>query len=127
MQKRLLKATKLMRYCKTVGCRLTVLNTIYNTVIKSFTNQWARLKDWKQQTQPMVQKIIGELTIMKIGVRTTSLSYMTREFDSIEEELVAQVSHTHPLYHKDNAAVYYCLEEVVQGTQYVLSLKPFQQ
>eukprot|EP00957_Ditylum_brightwellii_P037160 2812779-Ditylum_brightwellii.AAC.1 len=32
------------------------------------------------------------------------------EFDSIEEELVAQALHTHPLYHADNAAVYYCLE-----------------
>eukprot|EP00957_Ditylum_brightwellii_P075759 5757806-Ditylum_brightwellii.AAC.1 len=38
------------------------------------------------------------------------------EFESIEEELVAQASHTHPLYHEDNAAVYYYLEEAVQGT-----------
>eukprot|EP00957_Ditylum_brightwellii_P132104 10071869-Ditylum_brightwellii.AAC.1 len=83
----------------------------------------------------------------KIGVKTIPLSYVTRatalasrtasdhkddlphgeEFDSIEEELTAQASHTHPLYHEDNAAVYYCLEEAVQGTQYVLSLKPYQQ
>eukprot|EP00957_Ditylum_brightwellii_P049229 3735494-Ditylum_brightwellii.AAC.1 len=69
----------------------------------------------------------------KIGVRTTPLSYVTREtelalrpasvhrddlthgeeFTSIEEELVAQVLHTHPLYCEDNAAVYYCLEEAV--------------
>eukprot|EP00957_Ditylum_brightwellii_P131686 10043420-Ditylum_brightwellii.AAC.1 len=49
------------------------------------------------------------------------------EFESIEEELVTQALHMYPLYHKDNAAVYYCVEEAVQGTQYVLSLKPFQQ
>eukprot|EP00957_Ditylum_brightwellii_P127828 9748745-Ditylum_brightwellii.AAC.1 len=48
MQKRLLEASKLMRYYKMVGCRVTVLNNVYKTVIKSFTNQWARLKDWKQ-------------------------------------------------------------------------------
>eukprot|EP00957_Ditylum_brightwellii_P196080 14939436-Ditylum_brightwellii.AAC.1 len=83
----------------------------------------------------------------KIGVRIIPLSYVKRatalasrpvsdhkddlphggEFDSIEEELAAQASHTHPLYHEDNAAVYYCLKEVVQGTRYALSLKPYQQ
>eukprot|EP00957_Ditylum_brightwellii_P154297 11741726-Ditylum_brightwellii.AAC.1 len=47
------------------------------------------------------------------------------EFDFIEEELVAQALHTHPLCHEDNAAVYYCLEEAVQGTQYASSLKPY--
>eukprot|EP00957_Ditylum_brightwellii_P035845 2716955-Ditylum_brightwellii.AAC.1 len=72
----------------------------------------------------------------KIGVRTIPLSYMTRatalasrpasdykdnlpygeEFDSIEEELVSQASHTHSLYCDDNAVVYYCLEETVWGT-----------
>eukprot|EP00957_Ditylum_brightwellii_P162985 12410664-Ditylum_brightwellii.AAC.1 len=33
MQKRLLKASELMRYYKTVGCRMTVSNTVYKTVI----------------------------------------------------------------------------------------------
>jgi hypothetical protein len=138
---------------------LTVLNTVYETVIKSFTNQWAGLKDPKWQTQPVVPKITGEVPIMqwvgvfddfhnrKIGVRTFPLSYVTREtalasrpasvhrenlphgeeFDSIEEELVAQASHMHPLYCEDNATVYYCLKEAVWGTQYASSLKPFQQ
>eukprot|EP00957_Ditylum_brightwellii_P191467 14577464-Ditylum_brightwellii.AAC.1 len=72
----------------------------------------------------------------KTGVRTIPLSYATREtslasrlafvnsenlphgeeFGSIEEELVAEASHRHPLYCEDNAAVYYCLEEAVRGT-----------
>eukprot|EP00957_Ditylum_brightwellii_P126496 9642105-Ditylum_brightwellii.AAC.1 len=72
----------------------------------------------------------------KIGVRTIPLSYVTREtaltlrpasvhrenlpqgeeFEYIEEELVAQASHTHPLFSEDNAQVYYCLEEAVRGT-----------
>eukprot|EP00957_Ditylum_brightwellii_P026439 2000007-Ditylum_brightwellii.AAC.1 len=67
----------------------------------------------------------------KIGIRTIPLSYVTRvtalatrpvsghadhllhgeEFDLIEDELVAPALHMHPLYHEDNAAVYFCLEE----------------
>eukprot|EP00957_Ditylum_brightwellii_P140963 10738597-Ditylum_brightwellii.AAC.1 len=83
----------------------------------------------------------------KIGVRTIPLFYVTSEtalasrpasdhrenlshsekFNFIEEEPVPQALHTHPLYHEDNAAVYFCLEEEVWGTQYASSLKPFQQ
>eukprot|EP00957_Ditylum_brightwellii_P037857 2863138-Ditylum_brightwellii.AAC.1 len=44
-----------------VGCCVTVSNTVYETVIKSFTNQWASLKDRKCQTQHVVPKITGEL------------------------------------------------------------------
>eukprot|EP00957_Ditylum_brightwellii_P117728 8981159-Ditylum_brightwellii.AAC.1 len=148
-----------MRYYKTVGCCVAISNTVYETIIKPFTNQWAGLKDQKRQMQPVVLKITGELPVMqwvdifddfldqRIGVRTIPLSYVIRvtalasrpasvhrnhlphgeEFDSIEEELVAQALHTHPLYCDDNAAVYYCLFKAVQGTQYALSLKPFQQ
>eukprot|EP00957_Ditylum_brightwellii_P005260 401435-Ditylum_brightwellii.AAC.1 len=158
-QKRPQEASELMRYYKTVGCRLTVVNTAYATVIWSFTDQWASLKDCKRQTQPVVLKITAELHIMrwvdvfddflsrKIGVQTIPLFYVSREtalalspasvnrknlprseeFASIEEELVAQASHTHPLYREDNAQVYYCLKEAVQGIQYALTLKLFQQ
>eukprot|EP00957_Ditylum_brightwellii_P153880 11712866-Ditylum_brightwellii.AAC.1 len=71
----------------------------------------------------------------KIGVRTIHFSYMTRatalasrppsdhkddllhgeEFYFIDEELVAQATHTHPLYHEENTTVYYCLKEAVQA------------
>ena len=90
-QKRLLEASELMRYYITIGCRLTVLNTVYSTVIQSFTQQWAGLKDHKRQTDPVVPKITAELPIMrwvdvfdnflsrKIGVRTIPLSYVMRE------------------------------------------------
>eukprot|EP00957_Ditylum_brightwellii_P054417 4122856-Ditylum_brightwellii.AAC.1 len=157
--KRLLDNFELMRYYETVGCRVTVSNTVYKTTIKSFTDQWAGLKGWKQQKQPVVPKITRKLPVMqwrdvfdeflhrKVGVRTTPLSYITRaialalrsasdnkddlphreEFDSVEEELVAQASHMYPPYQEDNAAVYYCLEEAVRGTQYASSLKPCQQ
>ena len=48
-----------------IGCRVTVPNTVYNIDIKSFTNRWAGLKDWKCQMQPVVPKITGELPIMQ--------------------------------------------------------------
>eukprot|EP00957_Ditylum_brightwellii_P151542 11541106-Ditylum_brightwellii.AAC.1 len=53
-QKRLLEASELTRYYKMVGCFLTVLNTVYETITKSFTDQWAGLKDRKCQTQSKV-------------------------------------------------------------------------
>eukprot|EP00957_Ditylum_brightwellii_P110372 8418320-Ditylum_brightwellii.AAC.1 len=52
-QKRLIEASELIRYYETVGHHLTVSNTVYKTVIRSFTNQWASLKDSKRQMQPM--------------------------------------------------------------------------
>eukprot|EP00957_Ditylum_brightwellii_P017416 1311895-Ditylum_brightwellii.AAC.1 len=52
-QMRLLEASNLTRYYKMVGRCVTALNIVYETVIKSFTNQWVGLKDQKCQTQPM--------------------------------------------------------------------------
>eukprot|EP00957_Ditylum_brightwellii_P106869 8152761-Ditylum_brightwellii.AAC.1 len=43
MQKRLLKASELMRFYETVGCKVTVSNTVYKTMIKSFLDQWKGL------------------------------------------------------------------------------------
>eukprot|EP00957_Ditylum_brightwellii_P140884 10731745-Ditylum_brightwellii.AAC.1 len=63
-QKRLQEALELTRYYITVGRCLTVANTTHATGIRSFTNQWADLKDHKHQTQPMVPKITAELPIM---------------------------------------------------------------
>eukprot|EP00957_Ditylum_brightwellii_P126940 9677447-Ditylum_brightwellii.AAC.1 len=58
-QKRLLEASELTRYHEMVGCHLAVLNTVYESTIRSFTSQWASLKDCKRQMQPMVPKITG--------------------------------------------------------------------
>jgi hypothetical protein len=90
--------------------------------------------------------VFDDFLSRKIGVCTIPLSYVTREkalasrpasvnrenlpqgeeFGFIEEELVAQALHMHPLYREDNAQVYYCLEEAVRGTQYASTLKSFQ-
>eukprot|EP00957_Ditylum_brightwellii_P147580 11239509-Ditylum_brightwellii.AAC.1 len=48
-QKRLHEALKLMRYYITIGRRLTVSNTVYSTVIQSFTS--ARQIPWSQRSQ----------------------------------------------------------------------------
>eukprot|EP00957_Ditylum_brightwellii_P200578 15290648-Ditylum_brightwellii.AAC.2 len=48
------------------------------------------------------------------------------EFASMEEELVAQASHTHAIYCKDNVNMYFLLEEATKGTQYAASMKLFQ-
>eukprot|EP00957_Ditylum_brightwellii_P054989 4168014-Ditylum_brightwellii.AAC.1 len=64
IQKRLLEASELMRFYTTIGRCLTVLNTVYATVIRYFTQQWAGLKDCKRKTDPVVLKITAELPIM---------------------------------------------------------------
>ena len=50
----------------------------------------------------------------------------SEQHGSVEAKLVTRVSHTHALYHDDNLAVYYQLEEAMHGTTYVASIKPFQ-
>eukprot|EP00957_Ditylum_brightwellii_P024030 1811893-Ditylum_brightwellii.AAC.1 len=83
--------------------------------------------------------VFDDFLVRKIGVRTIPLSYVTRltalatrpmsvhkadllqgeAYGSMEEELVAQSSHTHThththtLYCEDNTAVYFYLEEAV--------------
>eukprot|EP00957_Ditylum_brightwellii_P119044 9080113-Ditylum_brightwellii.AAC.1 len=54
-----------MRYYTTIGCKLTVSNTVYARVIRSFTQQWAGLKDRKCKTDPVVPKITAELPITR--------------------------------------------------------------
>ena len=71
-----------------------------------------------------------------IGTRTIPLSYVIRdtvavtddapplmpnqpyaaEFESVEEEMIARATHTHPLYHNNNAYLYLYLEEVTRST-----------
>ena len=50
----------------------------------------------------------------------------SEQHGSVEAEMVTRGLHTHALYHDDNSAVYYHLEEEMCGTTYVPSVKPFQ-
>ena len=82
----------------------------------------------------------------KIGSRNIPLAYIIREdvvppatvpplatdkphsmeHGSVEGDLVAMASHTHPLYRDDNAEVYYDLETALRATSYLASIKPYQ-
>ena len=82
-----------------------------------------------------------------VGSRTIPLAYVLRkdevpepavapvasagkphaaEYVSIEEELIARATHTHPLYRDDNAALYFKLEESLRGTVYHPTILKFQ-
>ena len=50
----------------------------------------------------------------------------SEQHGSVEAEMVARALHAHALYHDDNSAVYYHLEEPTCGTTYAASIKPFQ-
>ena len=45
---------------------------------------------------------------------------------SVEEDLIARESHDHPIFKEDNAEVYYDLETELNGTTYLVSIKPLQ-
>jgi hypothetical protein len=81
----------------------------------------------------------------KIGVRMIPLAYVIRplvvptapqplaanlpyslEHESVEGEMIARASHTHPLFREDNSKVYYLLEEATRETSYAPTIKPFQ-
>ena len=80
-----------------------------------------------------------------IGTRKIPLSYVIRdtvavtgdapplmpnqpydaEFESVEEEMIGHVTHTHPLYRNDNASLYFYLEEATCSTMYTRSIQPY--
>ena len=47
------------------------------------------------------------------------------EFKSVEEEMIAHATHTHPLYCNDNASLYFYLEEATRSTKYTSSIQPY--
>ena len=71
-----------------------------------------------------------------IGTRNIPLSYVIRDtvdiprdapalmpnqpyaakYESVEEEMISRDMHTHPLYHVDNASLYFYLEESTRST-----------
>ena len=81
-----------------------------------------------------------------LGVRKAPLAYVVRkgeavvlpgpplamnqphstEHGSVEEELIAPLSHTHSLFRDDNKMVYDFLEAVTRSTIYAASIKPSQ-
>ena len=52
LHKRLLVATKLVKYYKTVGRGLTAANIAWNNVMKNFESQWEDIKKKKAKEEP---------------------------------------------------------------------------
>jgi hypothetical protein len=50
----------------------------------------------------------------------------SEEHGSVEAEMIARCSHTHPTYRTDNESVYFKLEEATRGTTYAATIKPSQ-
>ena len=82
----------------------------------------------------------------KVGVRNCPLEYVVREIGlvdpvcpplepnephslvygcSIEGDMIARMSHTHPLFKVDNSAVFEMIENSVRGTAIAASIAPF--
>jgi hypothetical protein len=148
-------ATQLLHYYKEGGRATTLGNIQWATVIKNFNAQLKALEDKKKADEPDRKgpvcvikwtKVFRDYLHHMIGVRTILLSYMigtdenipgaigaiangtpySIEHGLIEDELIAQASHTSPLYREDNAAVYYKLEEATRATSYAALIKPYQ-
>jgi hypothetical protein len=89
-QKRLITASKLLRYYETVGRNTTVANLQWTPVMRNFEIQWKALEDKKRGDEPEVPKITKALPIIKwteafrdylhrmVGVRTIPLAYVIR-------------------------------------------------
>ena len=96
-----------------------------------------RVTRWSEAFSDFLRRIIG--------VRNAPLVYVIRENDavgaapplannlpystehgSVEGELIARLSLTHPVYKDDNAKVYHYLEEATRGTVYATTLKKYQ-
>ena len=93
---------------------------------------------WTEAFQDFLNRVIGVRVIPLIYVIRTEVAVPaaapplannqphSTEHGSIEAELIARASHTHPLFRDDNAMVYHYLEEATRTTSYAASIKPFQ-
>lgn len=75
---------------------------------------------------PLAYVIRAEATVPAAAPRLATNRPYSAEHGSVEGELIARLSHDHPLFRDDNAKVYYFLEEATRSTQYSSSLKPYQ-
>ena len=90
-QRRLLAATKLVKYYDTVGRTLTAANLQWFPIMKNFSEQWTSLEERKDEDDPETPTITKELPIMKwveafedhlercVGIRCVPLAYVIRD------------------------------------------------
>ena len=94
-QKRLLTATKLVRFYDTIGRTITAANIQWNPIMRNFEEQWKVLEDKKDEGDPDTPVISKSLPIIKwteafrdhlercVGVRFCPLSYVIRDDDAV--------------------------------------------
>jgi hypothetical protein len=75
------------------------------------------------QTIPLAYVMQPEENVLHIGPIAAGIPHST-EHGSIDDGLIAQTSHTNPLYREDNVVVYYKLEEATKATSYSASIIP---
>ena len=92
---------------------------------------------WVESFKDFLGTIIGKRTIpltyviresVEVPVVAPDLATnqpFSHEHGSVENELIARASHSHPSYKKDNAAVYQLLEQATRGTLYSASIAPY--
>ena len=93
---------------------------------------------WTESFVDFLSRVIGKRTIPLVYVIRTTVAVPAQaptllagephsnEHESVEGELVARASHSHPLYRDDNKTVYHHIEEATRSTVYAASIKPFQ-
>ena len=93
---------------------------------------------WTEAFQDFLAKVVGVHTIplsyaimagADVPAATPALAPSqphSMEHGSVKDKLVARASHTHALFHDDNATVYHHLEEATHSTFYAASIKPYQ-
>lgn len=89
-QNRLLVATELLKFYKTIGRDTTVTNLKWNHVMRNFGEQWKAIKDKSKESEPEVPKISKTLPLIRwievfqdhcyrcLGVRYIPLAYVIR-------------------------------------------------
>ena len=99
--KRLLVATKLVKFYETVVHGLTAGNNVWNNVIKNFESQWEAIEKKKAKEELDVPIVSKDLPIIKrveafrnhlhrcISVRYAPLSYVVREDDAVQATVPA--------------------------------------
>ena len=62
---------------------------------------------------------------MSGGTAAGQFQPFSDDFGSVEEELSARATHSHPLYRDANAAIYFFLEESTRSTMYASLIQPY--
>ena len=102
--KRLLTATKLVRFYDMIGRNITAGNIVWNPIMRNFQEQWKALEEKRDDGNPDTPIILKSLPIIKwtesfqdhlhrcIGIRLIPLSYVIRTDEAVPPVCPAQAT-----------------------------------